>query len=520
MKEHSHTSKLFQLARQIRYRLILEGALIGAAAGAVVALYRWILVYAEKFSQTMYLAAKGHILLICAVFAGLLLLGILCGLLIQSEPMIKGSGIPQVEGTILGYFRPSWLKVLLKKFVGGILAIGAGLSLGREGPSIQLGASVGQGFASIFHRIRFEEKYLITCGASAGLAAAFNAPLAGVLFSIEEVHKNFSPNILLSAMASAITADFVSKNIFGMNSVFDTIPLDPLTFKYYPVLIALAICLGLFGAFYNKTLLKTQDLYAKLPLPEYLKPVIPFILAGILGMTIPAVLGGGHGIINGIIQNQYLIRYMILLLAIKFLFSMVSFGSGTAGGIFFPLLVLGALAGGIFGKISVLYLGLPQEYVVTFMLLGMVGMFTSIVRAPVTGIILIIEMSGSLTHLLSLTLIAVISYVVAEAVRSKPIYESLLERMIGKDDEQIEDDDENLLLQFVVGQISRIEGRRIKDIDFPKGCLIVSIARVGGEILPDGDTIIKSGDILTVLCSTKEESDVRESMDYLVSRKI
>lgn len=518
MKYNSHISRLIKLSQKIRYRLILEGVLIGITAGLVTSLYRLILSHTEKFSQFIYSFAKINVWSIAALFAGLIIIGLICGILIKSEPMIKGSGIPQVEGTILGYFNPNWLKVLIKKFICGILSIGAGLSLGREGPSIQLGASVGQGFSKIFHRIKFEEKYLITCGASAGLAAAFNAPLAGVLFSVEEVHKHFSPNILLSAMAASISADFISKNIFGMQSVFNTMPLPPIHFKYYPILLLLALFCGILGAIYNKTLIKTQDLYARLPVPEIIKPVIACLFAGIFGITLPAVLGGGHGIITGIINNQYIIWYMLLLLAAKFIFSMISFGSGTSGGIFFPLLVLGALSGAIFGKISSTYLALPQEYIVTFMLLGMVALFTSIVRAPITGIILIIEMSGSLSYLLSLTMVAVISYLTVEVFNIKPIYELLLERITDKKDKHIKT--ETTLLEFTVTPVSHISGKKIKNIKLPDECLIAGISRIGKEFLPKDETVIQSGDIITILCSTKNEAYVKEEIERLTTRKI
>jgi H+/Cl- antiporter ClcA len=516
MKDSS-ISRLLKVSQSMQYRLIIEGAGVGLISGAVVSFYRWILAHAEQFSKWMYTAVKTSWVWMVLVFLGLVVLGIVCGFLVRSEPMIKGSGIPQVEGELLGYFNPSWWKVLLKKFAGGVIAIGAGLSLGREGPSIQLGASVGKGLSNVFHRIKFEEKYLMTCGASAGLAAAFNAPLAGVMFAMEEVHKSFSPNVMLSAMAAAIAGDLVSKSIFGMSSVFDTVPTDALPMRFYLLLVVLGCVLGIFGAVYNKTLLKTQDLYQRIPIPDWVKPVIPFLLAGLLGMMLPAVLGGGHGIITGLIENKYLIGSIALLLVVKFVFSMVSFGSGVPGGIFFPLLVLGALVGVLFGKVSVLYFGLPEMFVVKFMLLGMVGLFTAIVRAPVTGIILIVEMSGSLSHLLALTVVTIFSYVVATALGAKPIYESLLERMTGKGADVARG--EKVLVRMVVNQASRAQGRSMRQLRFPKNCLVVSIDRLGEEVIPDGSTQIHAGDVVMIMCDQKDEPKIRETVSRIFSRE-
>ena len=140
--------------------------------------------------------------------------------LIKFEPLSGGSGIPQVKGNILGLYKTVWWRILLAKLVGGIVGIGAGLSLGREGPSIQLGAMTGQGLSRSLGRTRMEERYLISSGAGAGLAAAFNAPLAGVIFTLEELHKNFSAVVLLPTLAAALTATVISHGFFGTQRIF------------------------------------------------------------------------------------------------------------------------------------------------------------------------------------------------------------------------------------------------------------------------------------------------------------
>lgn len=155
-----------------------------------------------------------------AWFACLCVLAYLLYRLTKHEPMAGGSGIPQVKGVILGLMRFNWFRILYVKLTAGILGLGAGLSLGREGPSIQLGAVTAQGASRFLGRSRMEERYLITSGASAGLATAFNAPLAGVIFSLEEIHRNFSAVVLLPAMTAALTATFISRLIFGRAPIF------------------------------------------------------------------------------------------------------------------------------------------------------------------------------------------------------------------------------------------------------------------------------------------------------------
>ncbi len=492
--------------------MVLQGILIGVVAGVVVSAYRYMIHSAEEVSQTMYAFARGNWLIAFGVVALLVVMGIFVGWLTKKFPLIKGSGIPQIEGQIHGLFTASWWKIIIAKMIGGTISIIAGLSLGREGPSIQLGAAAGEGISNAFKRDNTEQKYLITCGASAGLAAAFNAPLAGMLFALEEVHKNFSVGVMLSTLTSAITADIVSKIFFGMNTVFGSNTLTELPLNAYIFLPFLGAILGLGGWFYNKTLLWSQKMYKKI---SFIKGpfvmIIPFLVAGVAGLLMPDILGGGGRIIASLIANKYAISYMIILLVAKFVFSMISFGSGAPGGIFFPLLVLGALVGGIFGYISINYFGLADTYLLNFILLGMVGMFTGIVRAPITGIVLIVEMSGSITQMLALSVVALFAYFVADLMKSKPIYDSLLNNI--RPNKIVNDEhSESVLIDFPVEFGSSVDGTAVSKIGWDKQFLIVSVLRGETEIIPQGDTIIKGGDVIKILCPSKLEDEFREDV--------
>ncbi|HEX3012003.1 MAG TPA: chloride channel protein, partial [Syntrophomonadaceae bacterium] len=249
--------------RNFRLKLFLQGIVVGLFAGTLVVLFRFILKQSEVFLPHLYSVFSGKPWLLPIWAAILIFTAYLLGTIVQKQPMISGSGIPQVKGIVSGHLEMNWGPVILWKFIGGILAIGSGLSLGREGPSIQLGAAVGQGVNKLFGGLKVEERILITSGASAGLAAAFNAPLAGVIFALEELHKNFSPPVLMSAMAASLTADFVSRHFFGMKPIFDFHVLPVLPPRYYLYLIILGLVTGLLGVFFNWSLLKMQDVYKK-----------------------------------------------------------------------------------------------------------------------------------------------------------------------------------------------------------------------------------------------------------------
>lgn len=517
MKEKCSNSNCNTISHlhNLRLTLMLEGIIVGVFSGLLIVFYRIVLEKAEVLrSHILNLDLEKNkliplwllILIVSAYFVGLL---------IKKEPLISGSGIPQVEGVLAGKINLNWLSLVVSKFVGGVISIGAGLSLGREGPSIQLGATLAQGLGKILKRAKIEDKYLITSGASAGLAAAFNAPLAGVMFALEEVHRHFSPLILLSAMSASLTADFISKQFFGLKPVFNFQGITVLPLKSYGYIVVLGIITGLCGVIYNYVLLKTQDLYSKQKwLPERFRPMIPFLMAGILAFTMPQVLGGGHSLVNAISESSLGTKILLVIFLVKFIFSMISYGSGAPGGIFFPLLVLGALTGAIYGNFLVDFFRLDPKYINNFVILAMAGYFTAIVRAPITGSILITEMTGSFSHLLSLSIISLISYVIADLMKSEPIYESLLERLLknrGKN-EEIEDNKEKNILEISVCLNSRIDGKAIKEINLPANCLLVSIRRGEKEIIPNGNTIINSGDLLYVFVDEDKAAEIKEEL--------
>ena len=511
-------SQTIRRAERFPVILIGEGLLVGVAAGLVVLLYRLALTFAGNALDEILGFVGKDPLRIAAWLAVLVLLAVIVGKLVKLEPMISGSGIPQVEGEILGKLSENWKRVLPAKFIGGFLCILGGLSLGREGPSIQLGAMTGQGVSRLLDRGKTEEKYLMTCGASAGLAAAFHAPLAGMMFSLEEIHKGFSMNILISVMTASVTADFISSHIIGIDPVFQFTIEHALPQKYYWMLLILGVILGVVGAFYNRMMLKAQDLYKK---PAFLgvtgRLVIAFLAAGAVGLVMPSVLGSGSGLIVSLTAGEMTLGLILLTFVVKLLFSAVSFGSGAPGGIFFPLLILGSLLGGAFAMAAVQLFGLDPMYINNFVLLAMAGFFTAIVRAPITRIILLFEMSGSVSQMLSLAVVSVAAYITATLLRSEPIYESLLGRILeGQGDRKKGNaGGQKVLSEYIIMGGSVLEGRKVMDIHWPNNCLLVSLEREGKEMIPRGKTVLLAGDRLTVMTDERDAGYIHDKLENL-----
>ncbi|SFC89485.1 ClC family H(+)/Cl(-) exchange transporter [Clostridium uliginosum] len=520
----SEVKKILNNRKNLKFKLVLESAVIGILVGLIIVCNRILVSKLSYIFNYIYKLSNGSPTKILVLFLGLILLGYFVGCLLKREPMISGSGIPQVEGILIKKIEVNPLRVLIYKFIGGTVALSAGLSVGREGPSVQMGASIAQVFAKLFKRQNLEEQFLLTSGASAGLSAAFNAPLSGVMFALEEVHKNFSPLVLLSAISSSIMADFVCKEFLGLKPalVFSNVQVFPLS--YYFALPLLGIVLGISGMIFNKGILKSQMLYGKLKsVPVQVKVIIPFLVTGVVGLSAPILLGGGSNLIESLADGGFTLKLLFIFLLFKFLLTLICFGSGTPGGIFFPLLVLGAIVGNIFGIAFCNFTDLPMLYVVNFIIFGMAGHFASTVKSPITGIILITEMTGSFEHLLALTIVVITAYIVSDVLNCSPIYESLLNNLLNKknnvkESEQLKGNDRiKTLLEISVCMGSYIEEKKIKEISWPKKCLVVSIKRGDKEIIPKGNTKILNGDYLVVMVNETESGEALEKIKSLAS---
>ncbi|NLK71652.1 MAG: ClC family H(+)/Cl(-) exchange transporter, partial [Clostridiales bacterium] len=396
-KSDSKVYKILSGLNEIKWRVALKGILSGVISGLLVVLYRMGIEYGTDTALKIYAYLRSHPFMILPWILLIVAAGLFIAWLIKYEPMATGSGIPQVEGQLIYGIRIKWYSVLVVRFLAGILSSIFGLSLGREGPSIQIGASGSQALAKKISKNKLEENYLMTGGAAAGLSAAFNAPLSGIVFALEEVHRSFSGLILIAATTAALTADVVSKYFFGLKPVLSFAETPQLPESLYIWLIPLGIISGIIGSLMNRALLGFQTAYNKLP--WFIRPCIALLIALPCGLFLPQVLGGGLNLIKLAETAESGIAILLVYLGVKFLFTCTSFGSGTPGGIFMPILSVGALSGSIVGLVAMNF-GLQPGYIADFAVCGMAGALASSVKAPVTSILLTAEMTGSLVHLM------------------------------------------------------------------------------------------------------------------------
>lgn len=499
---------------QVKWILAGKAALCGVIAGVLVVAYRVLLAWGTGRAAAVYRWLYGRPLWIIAGWCALAVAaGLLIGWMVKKVPMASGSGIPQVEGVLLKGLRMQSLPILAVRYLGGGLCSLFGMSLGREGPSIQIGAAGSQLLSRKIRGSHSEGRLLVAGGAAAGLSAAFNAPLSGMMFALEEVYRSFSPLVLLSAAAASLAADFVSKNWFGLTPVLDfsSVPQMPVWNVLW--MLPLGIVVGLVGSLMNRVLLGAQTLYGKLPWQA--RAPISLLIAVCVGLAFPYALGGGESMI-GICESLTMsLGMLVLMMIVKMAFTATSFGSGVPGGIFMPILATGTACGAACGMAVSLLGFIPMRYVTAFAVYGMAAALAASIKAPVTAIMLTVEMSGSLVHMLPVALCAFTALFISDLLHTKPIYTELLDRYMQSHEGSQHQQHGNAIMEFPVEPGSAADGALVGSLGLPSSARLVTVLRGPVEVIPFDSTRIEPGDYLVLVFPTVHTQTVNEAMTRL-----
>ena len=352
-------------------------------------------------------------------------------MVLRISPEAAGSGLQRVEAVFAGEIQPAGLAILPVKFFGGLLAIGSGLALGREGPMAQMGASVATLTSRFVVRHDEDAKVIDAAGAGAGIAVAFNAPMGGSIFVFEELTSSFTPWLLVATLAAALPAVFVMRLIMGDHFDFSVPQIGQLAvWRLWPFFL-LGSLLGAVGAAYNRVIVRL------LRLTDHLGRLNSVQWAMLIGATIglvawfaPSLVGGGDNLTQAVLSGGYTIPMLAVIFVLRFLLGPWSYAAGTPGGLFAPMLALGASSGALFGQVmSHLYPSLGVSPVACAVI-GMATLFSACVRAPLTGIVLTVEMTGRGDLTLGLLGGSLAAMVVAMLLKSEPIYETLKRQML------------------------------------------------------------------------------------------
>jgi chloride channel protein, CIC family len=481
--------------RKQRRRIFPRAALVGLGAGLVASLFRIVLAGADTLRNGLIewshqFPALGWLFPVMFTVTGATLSVFFVR---RFAPETSGSGIPHLEAVLHRLRTLNWRRVLPVKFVAGALAIGGGLTLGREGPTVQMGGAVGAAVSTWLKVLPRERRSLIAAGAGAGLAAAFNAPLAGVIFVLEEMQRDFHPFVFGAAFLAAAVADIVSRFLAGAFPVF-SIPAYPTPPPASLIFFAvLGIFSGFLGVAFNRSLLGTMNLFARVQTKmrgAILLAAGVGAVIGLAGWFYPMAIGGGHALAETTLAGNIALGVIPLLFLIRFLFTTSSYATGAAGGIFAPLLALGSLLGLAIGQIAHGFFPQVVPIPAVFAVVGMAAYFTAIVRAPLTGIVLIVEMTGNYQQMLPLLVTCFFAYAIAEWLKDVPIYEALLERDLIRDHTDIKLK-EPMVIDLVVEEESPFAGHEVRGLGLPPGCVLVRCTQAGHSFVPTAMTALE-----------------------------
>jgi CIC family chloride channel protein len=415
---------------------IIAGVLIGFVGGA----FRWCLQRADELRVDLVdwahtLPGPGWLVPMAAGALG----ATLAAMIVRWEPLAAGSGIQHVEAVFLGAARPPSIRLVPAKFVGGVLSIGSGLVLGREGPTVHMGAAIGAETARRARLPDSEVRMMQTALGGAGLAVAFNAPIGGTLFTLEEVTKSFRVKTVLATLFSAVAAVACSRFILGNHADFRVEPIAAPALAWLPLFVVFGVLTGAMGAAYNTLVLWFLDHVGAIRrLPAVAKAAAIGAMIGFAMFVHPRAVGGGEDLTAHILAGQHLVLTVVLgILAVRFVAGPLSYSAAVPGGLFAPLLAVGALWGLLFaGCFNAVWPGDATQLAIPMALVGMSAFFGATVRAPITGMVVVTEMTATTATLVPMMAATAASVLSAYLVGSQPIYDSLRERM--PDEQSIE----------------------------------------------------------------------------------
>ena len=396
------------------YILLIAGIASGIIASFICILYHFLLRHAERFIYYTSITYNKNPLYILGLFLFLTSIAFCVSKCIKKEPYICEGGAQQIELELEDKIQESWWRVILYKMLAGTLCILSGMSLSREGPSIQLGGMCAKGVSELFNFTQHERHFLIICGASAGLSAAFNAPLAGIVFALQQLYSHHNKNHpfsilnIFTVVFCALIGDFFTQYVFSLSTIIRFPTIIPLPFDSYWYIVILAILCACVAYLFKKVTFIIQNIYKKLTFLKTHQYVFIATLFSFFSLLfIPRIGGGGMHLLD-LLQHKIALSTLVILFIAKFIFTIICFSSKAPGGLFFPIITLGGYIGVAFIIVANTFFNLDMIHTATFAIIAMAGLLSGIVKSPFASILIIIEMTNSIQLLPSIVIIVLL----------------------------------------------------------------------------------------------------------------
>ena len=502
------------------------GAITGVFTAVVITVYKVCAKYIVSVSEMGYDFLREHLiwlpLAVAAVF-GIAAVFVYC---YRKMPNLRGGGIPTSIGILRGIVAFRWLKNLIGTFFLSLASFLIGVPLGNEGPSVQMGTAVGRGAVSLFSKKhRAWDRYTMTGGACAGFSVATGAPVSGILFAIEEAHQRISPTILLTSAFSVLFARVTSEvlsPLFGISlSLFPALQLPALSTRdiWLPLLVGIAV--GSFAVLFLHYFRFLNSFFhtALRKLPRTVKTFLIFLLTLIAGLCSFSFISTGHDLIVSLLNGAPTLVMLLLILAVRTTLTLSANTNGITGGIFVPLLALGAVVSAVLAKLLTLT-GLPSEQYTLILVLGITACIAGMMKMPLTAIVFSIEALSCSANVLSIVATAAAAYAITEIFGAHSINETVLER-------KIEDLNESKTAQVIDTFVTVQEGtfavgKQIRDIFWPANLFVLSVKhdpKRNAEVDQHGEKVIREGDILHIRYSTFDEPQTKAELIAIVGEQ-
>jgi len=412
-----------------RYQ-ISESAILGTVAlglGLATGIGVWLFKKMIELSHTLFLERLGDVLKVYGGWTialvpilGGLIVGLIQLYFIGHERYHGVAGI--IESVALSGGRLRYWRIPAKAIASAI-SIGAGGSVGPEDPSVQIGSNLGSMFGSMFKMSEERIRTLVAAGAAAGIASAFNAPIAGVFFAVEIILGEIGTNSLGIVVLSSVIASVFTQAVSGVQPAFNVPAYSLNSIWQLPLYFILGMIAGPLSALYVKFLYKSQDFFHELNIPNWGKPALAGLIVGIVGIFLPQILGEGYDSIGGVLNGNLSIVWLLFALTIaKLIMTPVSIGGGFAGGVFAPSLFIGAMLGAGFGSVAKMLFPTLNIVPAAFAMVGMAAMLAGAVHSPLTAILLLFEMTHDYRIILPLMFSVIISMVISRYIESDSVY--------------------------------------------------------------------------------------------------
>ncbi len=520
--------------------LVLVSMLTGIFAGVVVTFYNILMSLGEETSISLYTLVRDNPAFVPLLFAGLAAGSLVIGTVAKLVPMVRGSGIPQIEGAARGKVRFNWYITMCSMFAASLACVFMGYPAGAEGPSLEIGGCAGSAVGTILKRNQMVKRLQIASGASSGLAVAFNAPVTGLVFAMEEAFRSFSPQVFICAAISVVSALFTRNAlrfaVLGGDKVGFTFVNFDFEFAFDGAggifclwVVLAAVIVSLLGVGFYYAVFATKKLFKKITFFKGVgKFIIPFVFAGAAGLVTVYSIGGGHDFIQSLasggtgeieIERIFGIGVAVSLLIvviIRMITGVLSMGCGVPCGVFIPMLAIGAGAGAL---LSILFqkAGMDGVYSDYLVIICMASFFTCVVKAPITGIVMVFELTGQFRNFLPALIGIVIGYLIGMLFRTEAIYEKSLEQYI--DDRKIKLNFVKERVRLLIHEHTKADGTPVRAVVWPTNGLVVELIHEdGSQTVPDGETVLHAGQEIVFECETDSRDELLEYLYELVGR--